>query len=73
MKATIKKEMIKKSLIHEESQMESTEKNSCSLVTCGFNVSGKCPAMDILKDPHRETGCIFYKNKNIQTDDTRSE
>lgn len=53
--------------------MESTEKNACSYLNCGFNVSGRCPDMDVLKNPWKETGCIFYKNKNIQTDDKKSE
>lgn len=29
--------------------------------------------MDVLKNPWKETGCIFYKNKNIQTEDNKSE
>ncbi|MBU4541570.1 hypothetical protein [uncultured Acetobacterium sp.] len=53
--------------------MESTKSNACSYLECGFNVSGKCPDMDVLKNPYKETGCIFYKNKNIQTDGNKSE
>ena len=45
--------------------MEAAEKNACSYLDCGFNVNGRCPDMDVLKNPYKETGCIFYKNKNI--------
>ena len=52
--------------------MEAAEKNACSYLDCGFNVNGRCPDMDVLKNPYKETDFIFYKNKNIQTDDKKS-
>lgn len=53
--------------------MESIEKNACSNITCAFNVRGQCPAVDVLRDPRRETGCVYYKNKNVQIDNTKNE
>lgn len=45
-----------------------SEKDKCSINACHFNVNGHCQDIQVLKNPWKETGCLYYKNKNIQTE-----
>jgi len=36
------------------------EKDDCPLVDCIYNRDGKCLDKECLKDPYKQTGCIFY-------------
>ena len=44
------------------------EKNACTLTSCNFNTNGRCQDIELLKNPWKETGCIYFQNKNIQTE-----
>lgn len=46
------------------------EKDKCPLHACHFNTSGRCQDIELLKNPWKETGCIYYQYKNIQTKKT---
>lgn len=42
------------------------ETSKCSLTSCHYNINGCCQDIVLLKNPWKETGCIYYQNKNIQ-------
>lgn len=39
----------------------------CDRTGCPFNIDGKCLDMDVLKNPYKQTGCIYYENMTIKT------
>lgn len=44
----------------------------CDHLNCNFNTDGRC--LDpVLKDPYRQTGCIFYTGGNIRTEEKEYE
>ncbi|MBC3798556.1 hypothetical protein GH810_14150 [Acetobacterium paludosum] len=53
--------------------MDSNNEKKCSQLACSFNENGRCPDMDVLRNPWRQTGCIFFTNKNVRTDEMNND
>lgn len=43
--------------------------NDCDKKGCPYNTDGQCLDKQLLMDPTKQTGCIFFKNKNIRMDE----